>query len=372
MGKRQRKAAREGHVRAGGNGRRPEDIENLIWRAVGACQRRRPEAQEWVAAVAARGAAAVAAATPLLHRASSALADRGWSETDVRHVVSRRLSPEHADVVATCRPTGHSAADALGQIVECLALVTALPDIAVPAPDLPAAASSGLDSRLLQRVRGLLRKAESTEFAEEAEALTAKAQELIARHAIDTLELDGDGDHSQTPVNRRIYLDDPYVDAKALLVDRVAAANRCRAVYASVFGWSDVVGFPADLDAVELLTQSLLAQAASAVAREGSRVDGAGRSRTRSFRRAFLVGFAQRIGERLAAATTATVAASGDDRLLPVLQSRDARVRDHTAELFPRVEQRSTSISNGSGWAAGKAAADVADLSVGRGVSGSV
>lgn len=34
-------------------------------------------------------------------------------------------------------------------------------------------------------MRGLLAKAEATEFEQEAEALTAKAQQLIARHAVD-------------------------------------------------------------------------------------------------------------------------------------------------------------------------------------------
>ena len=37
------------------------------------------------------------------------------------------------------------------------------------------------DEKVLGRVRALLAKAESTTFPEEAEALTAKAQELMAR-----------------------------------------------------------------------------------------------------------------------------------------------------------------------------------------------
>jgi hypothetical protein len=41
------------------------------------------------------------------------------------------------------------------------------------------------DRRMLDRVRALLAKAESTEFPKEAEALSARAQELMARHRID-------------------------------------------------------------------------------------------------------------------------------------------------------------------------------------------
>ncbi|NEA40757.1 DUF2786 domain-containing protein, partial [Streptomyces sp. SID11385] len=41
------------------------------------------------------------------------------------------------------------------------------------------------EPRMLTRIRALLAKAEATGFPEEAEALTTKAQELMARHSID-------------------------------------------------------------------------------------------------------------------------------------------------------------------------------------------
>ena len=52
-------------------------------------------------------------------------------------------------------------------------------------------AEPGADGdRALRRIRGLLAKAESTDFPEEAEALTAKAQELMTRHAVDAALLE--------------------------------------------------------------------------------------------------------------------------------------------------------------------------------------
>src|SRR5688572_14589877 len=42
-----------------------------------------------------------------------------------------------------------------------------------------------VDQRMLDRVRALLAKAESTDFPEEAETYTAKAQQLMARYSID-------------------------------------------------------------------------------------------------------------------------------------------------------------------------------------------
>src|SRR4051794_1929180 len=73
--------------------------------------------------------------------------------------------------------------------------------------------------RVLRRIRGLLAKAESTEFPEEAEALTAKAQELMTRYAVDAAVLDtallGTGVSSAGAVAaRRVHVADPYVRAK--------------------------------------------------------------------------------------------------------------------------------------------------------------
>lgn len=128
-------------------------------------------------------------------------------------------------------------------------------------------------------------------------------------------------------------------------------------------------GYEGDLDAVELLATSLLAQATAAIARHGSRRDAAGRSRTRSFRRSFLYGFADRIGQRLreTAEQQTAAAAAGDDRLLPVLSARDERIDAAVAQAFPHVQQRTGSVSHGGGYTAGQAAADLADLDASAG-----
>jgi hypothetical protein len=238
--------------------------------------------------------------------------------------------------------------------------------VAAPSPAFPTA---GLDARMLARVRALLAKAESTEFDEEAEALTAKAQELIARHAIDEALLHSAGDVGEPSV-RRVPVDDPYADAKASLLAQAAGANRCRVVYSADFGWVTAFGYEGDLDAVELLTASLLAQATSAMARHGPRRDASGRSRTRSFRRSFLFGFAHRIGQRLREAADAQVAAataSDRGRLLPVLSARDDRLRAAVEAAFPELDHRTTAVSHAGGWAAGQAAAELADLDVSAG-----
>src|SRR5690606_19631507 len=99
-------------------------------------------------------------------------------------------------------------------------------------------------------IRALLAKAEATGFPEEAEALSAKAQELMARHSVDAALLAAGAPVAQTPTACRIGVEPPYEQAKAVLLDAVASANRCRAVWNEALGFSTVVGFAPDLEAV--------------------------------------------------------------------------------------------------------------------------
>ncbi|WP_218146059.1 DUF2786 domain-containing protein [Geodermatophilus ruber] len=236
-------------------------------------------------------------------------------------------------------------------------------DAAAPRADAVPAAD---DARLLRRIRGLLAKAESTEFPEEAEALTAKAAELMARHSVDAVLLAGGGTTPDRAAvgTRRVHVDAPYVRAKMQLLGAVADANGVRLVWYRSLGIANLVGVPADLDAVELLFTSLLLQVSQALA-AAERAAGR-RSASRSFRRAFLLGYAIRIGERLQSArerATATAAAERGVDLLPVLRSRQEAVDDVFAELFPRVRgSRGKSPVDPTGWHAGRAAAERADV----------
>ncbi|GAA2978172.1 DUF2786 domain-containing protein [Kitasatospora sp. NPDC006786] len=230
------------------------------------------------------------------------------------------------------------------------------------------------EPRMLARIRALLAKAESTEYPEEAEALTAKAQQLMAQHSIDDALLAAAGADRDTPAALRIGVDNPYEGPKTMLLDAVAAANRCRVVWAKEFGFCTVVGFDGDLDGVELLYTSLLVQATHALNKAGSRKD----SRSKAFRQSFLVAYAARIRERLTAATerATSAAAAGrhlredgteeqllpDERLLPALAARSEAVDEQVDRLFPKLVSQRVRVSDGVGWAAGRAAADRAAL----------
>src|SRR5262249_18495708 len=153
---------------------------------------------------------------------------------------------------------------------------------------------------------------------------------------------------------------------KVILLGVVAGANRAHPVWTQQLGFVTVFGFPADLDAVELLFTSLLVQATRAMTAAGQQRGPDGRSRTRSFRQSFLTGFAHRIGERLHQATeTATAEAAGETGrdLVPVLASRDQQVADAMQAKFPDVyEVRGSRVNNAHGYHSGVAAADQATL----------
>jgi hypothetical protein len=272
----------------------------------------------------------------------------------------------------------------VGYALEVLHLLLTLPPLEVltPLPGTPparrastaATAAAAVDDKILARVRALLAKAESTTFESEAETFTAGAQALMARHSIDAAMLAASRpDTDDQPIARRLGLDPPYEDAKAMLFQAVAEANRCRTAWSKNLGFVTVVGFPGDVRAVETLVTSLLVQAAHLVKEAGPRTSAYG-SRTRSFRKSFLMSFATRIGERLTEAarheSTRVAGEAGYEDLLPVLARRDARVDDAVTALFPGLV--TTSISPGydrEGWARGRAAADLAALQPGAPVT---
>lgn len=378
----------------------PPAITDVVTAAVLATRQGHPHAGALIDVLAERATEAGPALDRALDAAVDRLWSRGWGPADAVHLAEHTLSDAHGAVVVMAairdghrrrrsgerlHPRWVRQLEALEEraglpaaetgaphvMVTVLALLQDAPRIppCVPAPGTrwqdQATVPPGLDERVLARVRALLRKAESTEYAEEAEALTVKAQEMIARHAIEDALLGDAGEQADAPSARRLPVRDPYAHPKALLLSLVADANRCRATWTSDLGWSTVHGFEGDLDAVELLHESLLAQATTAMYRLGAHRDARGRSRTTSFRRSFLLGFAHQIGERLQHAADVQVSAA-DQRsggaLVPVLTARADRVRAAQQAAFPQAQERASSSSNRAGWAAGRTAGQLALL----------
>ena len=220
---------------------------------------------------------------------------------------------------------------------------------------------------MLERVRNLLAKAESTTFEAEATALTEKAQELITRHAIDAALLQADSPKRTRPSEIRIPIDSPYADAKSLLLQTVAETSRCRSVLQPSVQMSTVVGYADDVDATEVLFTSLLVQAQRAMNDAARSAAPGARTRRQSYRSAFLLAFTQRIGDRLREVNAEVVTAVEQEQgrsLLPVLTDRSSALDAYMSQRFGDLQESTVrSGFDGVGWAGGRIAADNAQLS---------
>lgn len=230
-----------------------------------------------------------------------------------------------------------------------------------------------LDRRVLERVRKLLAKAEHPATpVEEAQAFSAKASALMAQYAIDRALLEAEALDATAPIVKQLTVDAPYALPRSVLLDRVARAHRVRVVIGpdapSGGRLCTLVGFAVDLDVVELLFTSLLLQASTAML-QASRAA----ARPKAFRRAFLLGYADVIGNRLAVTKEETDAQAEDARpgTALVLADRGDRVDAMLAQQFPQLRSLRMTMSSGGGLSAGRAAGARADLSTGgRNVSG--
>lgn len=343
--------------------------------------------------------------------------EAGWQPVEVVRAVRRRRGPDQAELCCTAVAASHTTmpaappppwgaqlaelgadepwwgegrdwlrpwalrrgtpwVDAVMVAVETLGVVMSLPatEALMPPPSAWQTAGAAVgrsaspaEEAVLAKVRALLAKAESTNFEHEAEALTAKAQELMARHAIDAALAQSPGASGRDqPSARRIAVDDPYANPKSTLLAAIASANHVRAVWDDRQALMTLVGFDVDLDAVEVLFTSLLVQASRSMLAKGRQRDARGRSRTRSYRQSFLVAFGQRIHERLTLAGTQAREEAERDlgrSLLPVLADREADVDGYTERLFPRLTRaRRSSVTSRDGWIAGRVAAEMASL----------
>jgi hypothetical protein len=224
-------------------------------------------------------------------------------------------------------------------------------------------------ARTLAKIRALLAKAEGSTFEPEAEAFTAKAQDLMTRHAIDAAMLmaANDTDLRYGVVARRVHLANPYASEKVDLLAVVCSANDIRTVWHQGLWFATVVGLPIDLEIADLLFTSLLVQVNRAMT---APTHDAARSRARGYRRAFMTAYAQRIGERLTEASqraNAEAANTYGEALVPVLDARKAAVEAEFARLFPSTRASRARRFDADGWLAGRAAADQADLRTARG-----
>jgi hypothetical protein len=230
-------------------------------------------------------------------------------------------------------------------------------------PDAPGA--------LLGRVRKLLAKAEADGVtAAEAEALTAKAAELMARYGIDRALLAAVKPDTDRPASRIIDVPNPWSQVKAHLLGGLASAIRCACVQLPRAGAGTrihVFGYASDLERAEILYTSLLIQMAHGLAAAGVPADA--RS-VRAYRRSWLLGYTSavvarvRAAEERAAATVRHEPVTGKSTAL-VLADRELAVRRECQRAYP-VTRRMRVTYTGTGYRDGYTEGQRADVGAAR------
>lgn len=229
--------------------------------------------------------------------------------------------------------------------------------------------------RLLDRVRKLLAKAEAEGVtAAEAQALTAKAAELMAKYGIDRALLAARQPETDRPGSRIVEIYNPWARVQAHLLCGLAAALRCQCILLPSRAGQRVhiFGYASDLERADVLYTSVLIQMWHGLA--GASVPGEAAS-VRAWRRSWLLGFAAAVIARVRAAeqnaersAAAGPAGAGSPGAALVLADRALVIRQHVATAYP-VTRTARVTYSGSGYGDGYAQGRRADIGAGR-VSG--
>lgn len=225
--------------------------------------------------------------------------------------------------------------------------------------------------RLLERVRKLLAKAEAEGVTPaEAQALTAKAAELMAKYGIDRALLAAARPETDRPSDRVVAVYNPWARVQAHLLCGLAAAQRCQCILlTSADGLRvHVFGYASDIERADMLYTSVLVQmwhgltAADVPALAAS---------GRAWRRSWLLGFAAAVIARVRAAeqraeqAAGTAADAGASRAALVLADRSTVIRENVARAYPHTRTARITYS-GSGYGAGYAEGRRADIGATR------
>jgi hypothetical protein len=227
-----------------------------------------------------------------------------------------------------------------------------------------------VQTELLDRVRKLLAKAEDDGVTpHEAEALTAKAAELMARYGIDRALLGALRPETDRPADRVFDLENPWAAVKAHLLAGLASALRCQCILLNrrePGSRVHVFGYASDLERADILFTSLLVQMARALAAQPVPAYGGG---AKAWRRSWMLGYCSAVVSRVRAAEEAAAAAAGASPAgagggppaALVLADRAMTVRRQAEQAYPRT-RRTRVTYTGNGYAAGYREGQKADI----------
>lgn len=218
-----------------------------------------------------------------------------------------------------------------------------------------------------EKIALLLKKAESTDSPQEAEALTEAAEKLMLKHGIERAMLDMTHDKKEEIVVVKYDLKGTYAYEQMLAAHAIARALDLRLFYADQRSWSggvriSIVGFKSDAEDALMLILSLLTQATVAVKvwAKAELPSWYTPSEKYKARRSFIEYFGKGAAKRISDNRLKTIEEVGGTGTELVLVKRSEMIDEFygTLGLRSKSDRREASIAGvGAGFTAGQNAA---------------
>lgn len=310
-------------------------------------------------------------------------ARNGWTPADLRHEFSAQIDPLMFHALSSLAPNipeqllEHWFSDtqpgnvtsisvvSLEKIVNSLPLLPPLQDWKILSgehlhnSDVDYLSSLSTEQRKAHdRVQSLLRKAESTNFEKEAEALIEKAESLRQQYRLERLlaEFYSESPTRDAVISTRVRLRSPWVKYQMRLLGVVAHANSCEALLLTESGIATIFGTSDDVAHVVDLFTSLNRQREHFMCSSAGAKTAQERRETSSYRRSFMIAYATRISCLLRRAADEVLdnlgetAPSAPQEVLPVLKERSERAQQTMGSIFPHIRTMSVTANNALGY----------------------
>ena len=229
-------------------------------------------------------------------------------------------------------------------------------------------------SKITEKVAKLLRQAEDQEGTPEGAIFMARAFEIMSKYGVEQAMVEaaraGIDDMPKEAIKWSFVNTGKYIPMQSLLLANIVRALHCRAVASPKIGGGQeihVFGMPHHIDRVKSLYGILRPQMLRLVetvkppaSETSTHLDFDGyrirpvKTSTVSYRRAWIAGFAQSVGDRLRVEEKKAVEAASAGSALVLYRGDDERALEAQRKAFPRTVAARRSSFNSSGYAHGQ------------------
>jgi hypothetical protein len=201
---------------------------------------------------------------------------------------------------------------------------------------------------VIRKVEGLLQKANSSTYAEEAKAFQQKAQELMTKYQVEETDLFGRS-KDEIISNRKVVIENPYVIDKSILLGSIAKQNFCRVLRGS--NYVIIYGYESDIELTlvmyNYLVIDMFSKAAQNIPKGGA---------TTSWKKSFFGGYSATISSRLKEARKFQVEQesiiNGNDNFAFALKKKEHSILEFW-ESVDRIKVSNRSLKDKQGYESG-------------------